>query len=159
MAVILFLVVAAAFDWKYREIPGWIYLLAGVEAVLWRGSCLTELQALWGEKQVRLLLHGNTEMVNLGEALGGAAIGAALLAAAKGTGSGIGTGDGLLFLVTGIYVGFWENLLLLCGSLLLCSGWGLARMFCRGIGWDRVKKETVPFLPFVVPVGLWLLMG
>ena len=29
MAVILFLLAAAAYDYKYREIPGWIYAVGG----------------------------------------------------------------------------------------------------------------------------------
>ncbi|MCD8369571.1 MAG: hypothetical protein LUC94_04415 [Clostridiales bacterium] len=70
---------------------------------------------------------------------------------------GIGAGDGYFFLVSGMMLGIRENLMVLCVGTFLCG------FFCMGyMAWIRLKtgenagKRTVPFLPFAVIPGLWL---
>lgn len=89
--------------------------------------------------------------------LAGCALGGILLAAGIASRGGIGTGDGWFFLVSGLMLGFWENLALLCYSTLCCG------IFCLGyFVWCRIQKgenagkRTVPFLPFAVLPGIWL---
>ena len=57
----------------------------------------------------------------------------------------IGVGDAVLFLALGIFLGLWESLLLLTGSLVLAA---LAGLFL----WFRKKsmKLAFPFVPFVL---------
>jgi leader peptidase (prepilin peptidase) / N-methyltransferase len=57
----------------------------------------------------------------------------------------IGFGDAELFLALGIFLGLWESLLLLTGSLVLAA---LAGLFL----WFRKKsmKLAFPFVPFVL---------
>ena len=38
MGILIFLLAAAIYDWKYRFIPGWLYVAAAIEAVLWIGK-------------------------------------------------------------------------------------------------------------------------
>ena len=80
---------------------------------------------------------------------GGMLPGGILLGLSALTGEGIGKGDGWFFLVSGIYLGLWKNLILLWGSLMLCFPVSLF-LLLRGKG----KTYRIPFLPFTVPIGL-----
>lgn len=78
------------------------------------------------------------------EAAGGAALGILLLAAAFFTREAIGFGDGLLICITGIYLGFWENLSLLFAGTLCC---GVILGISVLLG--RLKlADRVPLVPF-----------
>lgn len=158
MVILLFLLSAAISDWKTREIPVWIYILGGTEAILWRISCLAGFSEHWGSEVWIVFLHGNTGNMPLLEIVGGVSIGVVLLILSKITEGAVGLGDGMLFFVTGIYLGFWKNAMLLWGSLLLCSCWGIALLAVRRIKWTAGKRMEIPFLPFVLPVGIWILM-
>ena len=85
--------------------------------------------------------------------LGGCLVGAALVLLAWVTRQQIGYGDGLLFAVTGIFLGFFENLLLLIASLFPAA-------FFAGVLFLKKKKKgyRFPFVPFVL-VGYVLLLG
>ena len=132
MGILIFLLAAAIYDWKYRFIPGWLYVAAAIEAVLWRGICQIGKEGIWE------------------------GIGLLLLFISKKSDGAIGKGDGLTFMITGIYLGLWRNLCLLWFSLILCSLWGAGLMVIGRMGWKQVKKKELPFLPFVFPVGVWL---
>ncbi|MCD8083844.1 MAG: prepilin peptidase [Clostridiales bacterium] len=102
----------------------------------------------------RQLMLGETYHVL--EHVTGMSLGVGLLGLGMLSG-GIGSGDGYFFLVSGMMLGFRENLTLLCAGILLCGLfcmgyliWGLVR---KGI---NVRKCSVPFLPFVVIPGLWM---
>ena len=84
---------------------------------------------------------------------GDMSLGSLLLGLSVLTKEGIGRGDGWFFLVSGIYLGFWKNLLLLWGSLMLCFPVSLF-LFLRGRG----KGYRIPFLPFVFLAGLGVLL-
>lgn len=156
MAVVLFLLTAAAYDYKYREIPGWIYAVGGTEAFIWRMADMIQ-RGNWMEKKTWMIVfHGNNLSVSFDEIVLGILIGAVLLAVSKVTGGAVGMGDGLLFTITGLYFGFQKNLILLLGSLVLCSIWGIGSLAIKRTGWLEGKKTEVPFLPFVLPVGIWI---
>lgn len=69
------------------------------------------------------------------------------------TKEGVGRGDGWFFLVAGIYMGLGKTLLLLWGSLLLCFPISLFLLYA-----GRGRKKRLPFLPFVFPVGLGVVL-
>ena len=78
--------------------------------------------------------------------LAGVSIGLLLLGAAFVSRQKVGYGDGLVFMVCGLYLGFWENFSLLFMSLVLCA---LGGLFLMLIG--KIKKgQTLPFIPFVM---------
>lgn len=79
------------------------------------------------------------------EAAGGAAVGFLLLFVSRVTGEALGYGDGWVFFITGLYLGFWENVQLLFVSLTLSSIFSAIYILRRKI---NIKKE-IPFLPFV----------
>lgn len=138
---VTFLFIAAAQDLRRKEVEIWVYLLFG-------GMGLAVGIARWvsGEAAYAWMEH-----------LAASGIGIALLAASAVSRGEIGMGDGCFFLVSGLLLGFWENVILLSYGVLLCG------MFCLGyFVWCRfhmagdVRKRVVPFLPFLVPSGIWL---
>lgn len=110
----------------------------------------------WRKREVSLFSLGGFGVVGIGlnlwlgyqsviEAAGGVALGILLLAAAFFTREAIGFGDGLLICITGIYLGFWENLSLLFTGAVCCVGiLGIAVLAGRLKMADRVP--LVPFL-------------
>ncbi|MBR5658161.1 MAG: prepilin peptidase [Lachnospiraceae bacterium] len=78
--------------------------------------------------------------------LAGVSIGIILIGAAFVSRQKVGYGDGLVFVVCGLYLGFWENFSLLFLSLLLCA---LGGLFLMAIGKVR-KGQALPFIPFVL---------
>lgn len=157
MIILLFLIIAAGYDWKTREIPVWVYISGGTEAALWRISRITGILKHWENEAWIVFLHGNTGDIPFWEIAGGALMGAALLMFSRMTEGAIGSGDGMLFFITGIYLGFWKNAMLLWGSLILCSCWGIGLLAVRQIKWPVGKRIEIPFIPFVLPVGIWLI--
>lgn len=118
----LLLLIASIEDLRHRRVnPYWLLLHAGFAIAA---------RSILGE-----LLPG----------LAGVTIGLLLLAAAFVSRQKVGYGDGLVFVVCGLYLGFWENFSLLFMSLVLCALGGLGLML---IG--KIKKgQTLPFVPFV----------
>lgn len=86
------------------------------------------------------------------ELLAGMSVGGILLLVARLTGERIGYGDGMLFVVTGIFEGFWNNLYLLLLSSALAGGVALFFLISRKKG----RADSMPFAPFV-SVGYVLL--
>lgn len=57
----------------------------------------------------------------------------------------IGMGDGIILILTGIGLGFWENAFLLLYALLLIFLFSVILLFLKKI----TKKTTLPFIPFI----------
>lgn len=138
----VFLVTAAVQDWKSRQVSVWVYLLFGAAALVsvgWRLMAGEELRWM--------------------ELAGSICIGLCMLGAGIATGGAIGSGDGCFFLVSSLLVGFWDNLMLLCYGTLLCGIYGLGYLvWCRWHTAEPAGKKVVPFLPFLIPPGIWLLL-
>lgn len=87
--------------------------------------------------------------------LPGAGIGAFLFLVGKLSRGGIGEGDALVYVITGITLGFWENLELLIMSLTFASMAGLILLVFRRVG----RKHAMPFVPFTaVAYGVMLII-
>ena len=86
-------------------------------------------------------------------------IGVLLLIISKLTSGEIGEGDGWFFIVSGMYINRTENLNLLLSGLVLSFLWSMGMMF-RGIITGRQwRKQRMAFLPFLLPGGIWLVLG
>lgn len=87
----------------------------------------------------------------------GVAVGLGLLLLSLITGGSIGMGDGLVFCVTGVYLGGSRNIELLFISLLYAAVFSLF-LLTRGKGAVKKRKKEIPFLPFVFLgyVTIWL---
>lgn len=135
----IFLFIAAMQDLRNKQVKLWVFILFGVLALgmkvfFWLGS---ENPFCWQE-----CLKENC-------------LGLGLLGLGKFCRGEIGTGDGIFFLISGWLLGFKENLLMLCGGVMLC---GLYAMIA--FVWYRIHKKigigkvTIPFLPFVAAWGV-----
>ena len=78
-----------------------------------------------------------------------------MLGIAKMTGESLGYGDGLLFLVTGIYLGGWDNCSLLMTSLVLAFVFAIIQILVR----KKSAKSEIPFVPFVLSAYVLYLGG
>lgn len=86
--------------------------------------------------------------------LAGMLSGVSILLLSKLSGGRIGAGDGIVFMLTGLYIGVWENMILMCISFFLAGVFG--------IFWIIIKKkslqEKLPFMPFLFTAYLVLCM-
>lgn len=136
-----FMLTAAIQDLRKKEVELWVFVLFGGAA------CLLNIY-LW--LSARTGLAWQDQLLSCG-------LGAGLLLAAKLSQGGIGAGDGLFFLISGLMLRFWENLVILCGGILLGGMYALAVF-----GWNQmygtrnVRKITIPFLPFAALPGIWM---
>lgn len=83
-------------------------------------------------------------------------IGILILLLGRITGGGIGEGDGWFFVISGLFLNIWENIVLFMSGLSACSIYSLGVImisFFRG----KQPEKSFPFLPFLIPGGVWLI--
>ena len=91
------------------------------------------------------LIYGRISWIDM---LGGASVGVVLLVIGYLSKEKIGYGDGILFVATGIYLGFWNNLILLWLSTSLAGIYGIILMLLK----KKKKDNEIPLVPFVLGV-------
>lgn len=130
-----FVLVAAAQDLRQKQVNIVIYATFGAAAL-----AVELFHIVSGEGMYSWMDFGASISLGLG-----------LLGIGVLSNGAIGTGDGCFFAVSGLLLGFWENLALMCYGILSCG------LFCLGYyvlghlrGGENLGKRTVPFLPFVV---------
>ncbi len=101
---------------------------------------LTLISAILG-----VLLHLLFQNQSIFMMLTGMLSGAAVLAAACLTKGKIGIGDGMVFMLTGLYLGLKENLLLMLISFSAAGLWALFLITVR----HCKKTERIPLVPFL----------
>lgn len=84
------------------------------------------------------------------------AVGLLFLAAGRLTSGGIGVGDGWFFIITGLFLESWENVMLAGSGLTLCFLFCLMLFACSFRSGISVRKRKLPFLPFLLPGGIWI---
>lgn len=84
-------------------------------------------------------------------------IGGILLFISRLIGGGIGEGDGWFFVVAGLFLSPGENGLLLLSGIFLSGIFSLLYVVAGALNgtWQRHRK-SFPFLPFLLPAGLWI---
>ena len=130
---LLFLAVAAWTDYKSNSVHIGILCFGGILGVAAR------------------LTAGNLDFADMGV---GVLPGAFLLLLAYAGKQAIGYGDGLLFLATGLYLGWHKNLLLLLYALLAAAVFSMILMTAR----RKKKEDEIPFLPFVLSGYVFMLL-
>lgn len=104
---------------------------------------------------VGVVFHMLWQMQTIENVLFGMGVGGALLLLSVLTRGKIGIGDGILLVVTGIYLGLEQNLELLVCSLFICAVYALFLLAMR----KRSRKDTVAFVPFVLISYVCMLAG
>ncbi|MDE7062253.1 MAG: hypothetical protein K2O73_03290 [Lachnospiraceae bacterium] len=95
---------------------------------------------------VGVMVHLLQRQISIYSILAGAAIGVLVMLLSRMAKGMVGVGDGLVLMVTGIYLGGTGNMQLLCGGLILTAicGLGLLAFF------RRRRTDTIPFVPFLL---------
>lgn len=140
---ISFLLIAAIQDFRRKQVDIWVYLLFGTLGVMWVGYRL-----VWRGETYQFFDHITSCSLGFG------LLGISMLSQGE-----IGYGDGCFFLVSGILLGFWENLLLLLWGSLCCGLFCLILTVRDGVKRRKRENCSVPFLPFVALPGLCMMAG
>ena len=101
-----------------------------------------------------ILLHLWQRNQSLYSMLGGIAVGAAVIILSLVSGGIIGIGDGLVLCVAGIYIGGINTMRLLLTGLFLSSLYALVLLLMH----RKRRKDTIPFIPFLLAAYLILLI-
>lgn len=133
MILLLSLFICAWVDWKKEKVCMPFLFMTGIAAVLFH-----------------LFLQDSSVY----ELLSGTLVGAAMLLYALCTKESIGYGDGCLFVITGLFLGFRKNLLLLLLAAVMTGITGAFLMVMRKKG----RKDRIPFIPFVLASFVLLLV-
>lgn len=92
-----------------------------------------------------LLLHLYYRNLSIYNLLAGMAVGVGLLVLGYLTGQ-VGAGDALVVMVSGIYLGFWENARLFFQGLVFCGLWCLLLLVLG----KKKGRDEVAFVPFLL---------
>lgn len=122
--IVVFLIPCTITDLKSKTIPIWWTVVFGISAMIY--------QIFWKKQKLEAILFS---MI----------IGVTLLVAAKISNQRIGYGDGIIFLILGLWIGFWDGISLLFFSLILSSIISVYLVIVRRKGRDY----RIPFIPFV----------
>lgn len=136
LVLLLFLAIAAWQDFKKLSIKLWVYIVFGM-----LGFCINFLQ------------HDSQTTTVLFSCIFPGFFLLLLHKVSRGT---IGAGDGWFFIVSGLFLNIKENLYLLCYGLLLCSFWCVILVIWGMVKGISMRNCRIPFLPFLFPVGIWL---
>ena len=83
-------------------------------------------------------------------------IGGILLFISRLIGGGIGEGDGWFFVISGLYLNVLENMWLFFSGIFICFLWSLPLAVKAMIEKGKGRNRQLPFLPFLLPLGVWL---
>ena len=104
-----------------------------------------QLVALLAAAITGVVMHLYFGRISIWSLLGGLAVGAIMYGISILSQERIGKGDALLIAVTGIFLGFWGNLLVLWIATLLAMCAGIAAI----VFFQKGKNYELPFIPFV----------
>lgn len=95
---------------------------------------------------VELGMHLVYQDAKLADILLGASVGGLLLLIAWGSRGSVGIGDGMMLVVSGVFLGFWGNVVLLMTALGMV---GILALFLIVIK-RKEKHYRLPFVPFLL---------
>lgn len=129
-AALIFLAAAAYEDYKTEKISMILILT---------GAAISIAAAVINKDNIMQILYGILT-------------GNAILLIGYASREAVGYGDGLIFIITGIFLGWMNNTVLIAGSLLLAAVCSMILMALR------IKKRTdrIAFVPFIL--GAYVLM-
>lgn len=155
MSFFLYIMTAAWQDGKNRSVSGWL-LLFFFTHFLTSQICRYMGLADWTWQPAAVWFRGMELQQAPWFLFAGCLIGAVLLFVSRVTEGAVGAGDGLFFLVSGVYLGFWRNLFLFGSALALCSLAGLCILVWGQMKGKDYRKKKLPFLIFTIPAGILL---
>lgn len=127
-SVTVILIVTAITDWRCQALPGWMIAAAGIGGI---GRALT---ADWGIRQWNVWMISSI----------------VLLVFCRMTRQALGYGDGLMWGVTGLYLGIWGNVKLWITALFFSFWFSILLLIFKRTS----IRERFPFLPFLLTAHL-----
>jgi len=101
-----------------------------------------------------IILHLFAPVCSIYSVLWGMVIGIALILVSLVTRGSVGMGDGILLMVTGVYLGGYGNLELFMKGLFLAAVWSLGLLVLK----KKRGKEEIAFVPFLLVSYLSILI-
>lgn len=102
-----------------------------------------------------MFLHLVAPVCSIYSILWGMLLGLALILISLMTRGSVGLGDGILLVVTGVYLGGYKNLQLFMIGLLLAALWSLGLVVVK----KKRGKEEIAFVPFLLISYLFMMLG
>lgn len=133
VALLIFLAVVAYQDWKEKQINVYVLLAA----------------ALAGG-----VLQVGVRRSSIWDILLGICVGVMVLILAWATRGSIGAGDGMLLMVSGIFLGFWRNISMFMTALAMVGAVALFMITVKKKG----RNYRLPFAPFLLAAYLFQLL-
>lgn len=112
------------------------------------------LMVTLGSAIAGLICHLMYRSQSIYSMLGGMVFGGVVFLFSLASGGKIGPGDGIVFMLTGLYLGVEKNLALMLIAFMLAGFWGLIAILVL----HRDKKEKIPFIPFLFLAYLLILI-
>lgn len=103
---------------------------------------------------VGICFHIVSQSITIWNVLAGMSLGGVFLVISWLTKEEVGMGDGIIFMLTGIYLGFWNNLELIVLTLLLAGVIACVLMISKKKG----RKDRMPMIPIVFVAYVILLL-
>lgn len=102
-----------------------------------------------------VVLHLFVPICSIYSILCGMLLGVLMLLISAVTRGSVGMGDGVLLVVTGVYLGGYQNLVLLMTGLLLSALWSLGLLALK----KKKRKDEIAFVPFLLLSYFVMLCG
>lgn len=130
----ILLIVCAAEDWKRKEVTVIYIFLFGIAGILLH------------------LFYPNCSIYSL---LCGVLVGIGMMAMSLLSSGSVGMGDGILLMVTGVYLGGYRNFELLMTGLFLAGIWSAGLLVLK----KKKRKERIAFIPFLLAAHVIMGVG
>lgn len=133
----IFLSIAAWQDYHKKSVSTWIYVFFATSGII-----------------IRYLKLGEWSFFNL---LGSISAGVVLLWICVLTKGSIGEGDGWFFVISGLYLSYFHNWMLLIYGMIGSCIFGLIYLVISYFQFQCIKRKTIAFLPILLIPGLWVI--
>lgn len=136
---IAYLSVLSILDIRFRKMPVWLLVVGGIVGIGYQ---------IW-----RWVKGDSISIVLIGS---GVIVGLIFLVISKITGQALGYGDGIIILILGIYLGFWDLSVVLMVAFFAASVMAMVLIVVK----RGKRKRTMPFVPFLcIGYVVFVLMG
>ena len=136
---IAYLSVLSILDIRFRKMPVWLLVVGGIAGTGYQ---------IW-----KWVKGDPVSIVLIGV---GVIVGILFLGVSKITGQALGYGDGIIILILGICLGFWDLSIVLMIAFFIASVMAIALIVVK----KGKKKRTMPFVPFLcIGYIVFVLMG
>lgn len=103
---------------------------------------------------IGMIFHLLYRSLSIGNIFCGMMLGVILMVVSKITSGSVGMGDGLILMVTGVYLGIGSNVKLFFHGLLFAAIWSLVLI----VLFRKTRRQEIPFVPFLLMAYVEMLL-